>query len=105
MSKVAPPLSSCNTFLLELQAVSPDHGVVVHLKWHFIDFVDAMHTFVDFDHVSSYMLGSFNTFKLSQYSWHFRSEISFVALRCTCSSDLWALMNVDMAGYPFCVGY
>ena len=53
VSKVAPPLSSCHTFLLELQAVSPRHCAVVHLKWHFVDFVDTMQIFVDFDHVSS----------------------------------------------------
>ena len=53
VSKVDPPLSSCHTFLLELQAVSPRHCVVVQLKWYFIDFVDAMQIFVDFDHVFS----------------------------------------------------
>ena len=53
MSKVALPLSSCHMFLLELQAVSPRHCVVVHMKWHFIEFVDATQIFVDFSHVSS----------------------------------------------------
>ena len=76
--------------------MSPRHCVLVHLKWHFVDFVDAMQIFVDFNHVSLlfYRLGSFNAFNLSQYSWHFSFGISFVALRCTFSSVLWFLLSV-----------
>ena len=77
VSKLAPLLSSCHTFLL---------------LEHFVDFVDAMQICVDFDHVSS-CSSIFNAFDLSQYSWHFSSGISFVALRCTFSSILWSLLS------------